>query len=252
MKPKPMKTEPWSAIERLNKERDLVGIYLSAHPLDEFAVVLECMCNSSCTDIGRDADRAALAKKDVLTLGGIVTNVNSRFTKTGKPMGIVTIEDFEGVGELAMFGEEWARWQGMFQNGCSIYVKLKCQERYQRGSGVYDLRIQSVDYLQDVVDKFMSSLTIHIDLDSISGEGGTAANGEDSADDSETQGAENVLADLATIITESKGNTKLLLSIRDNRYCSMPLQLASNLPGIKVNRRLVDFVKTHEGMSLTM
>ena len=265
MKPRPMKVEPWSAIERLNKERDLVGIYLSAHPLDEFAVVLECMCNSSCSDISRDADRAALAKKDVLTLGGIVTNVNSRFTKTGKPMGIVTIEDFDGVGELAMFGEEWARWQGKFQNGCSVYVKLKCQERFQRGSGVFDLRVQSVDFLQDVVDKFMSSLTIHIDLNAFSqpaseaketaGDGdadGADADVVQASDDNETGMAENVLADLATIISESQGKTRLLLSVRDNTLSPMPLPLVSRLPGITVNRRLLDFVKSHEGMSLTM
>ena len=256
-KPKPAKAGEWSAIEKLNKERDLVGIYLSAHPLDEFAVVLECMCNTSCADIGKDADRAELAKKDILTVGGIVTDVNSRFTKTGKPMGIVTIEDFEGVGELAMFGEEWARWQGKFQNGCSIYVKLKCQERF-RGSNVFDLRVQNVDFLQDVTDKFMESLTIHIDLDTIRGESDentnadNIENGENDVNEIGNHNAENVLADLATIITESKGKTKLLLSIRDNTLSPVPLPLVSNLPGIKVNRQLVDFVKSHEGMSITM
>ena len=242
-KPKPDPLVPWSAIEKLNRERELVGIYLSAHPLDEFAVVLECMCNTKCSEIGKDADRAELAKKDTLTIGGIVTNVNSRYTKTGKPMGVVSIEDFEGVGELAMFGEDWARWQGMFQNGCSVYVKMKSQERFQKGSGIYDLKIQSVDFLQDVSEKFMESLTVHIDMDCLT---------TDSDSEEEEAMTENVLSDLATIISETPGKTKLFFSIRDNSLSTMPVNLVSGLPGVKVNRQLVDYVKSHEGLSITM
>ena len=242
-RPKPDPLVPWSAIEKLNRERELVGIYLSAHPLDEFAVVLECMCNTKCSEIGKDADRAELAKKDTLTIGGIVTNVNSRYTKTGKPMGVVSIEDFEGVGELAMFGEDWARWQGMFQNGCSVYVKMKSQERFQKGSGIYDLKIQSVDFLQDVSEKFMESLTVHIDMDSLT---------TDSDSEEEEAMTENVLSDLATIISETPGKTKLFFSIRDNSLSTMPVNLVSGLPGVKVNRQLVDYVKSHEGLSITM
>ena len=242
-RPKPDPLVPWSAIEKLNRERELVGIYLSAHPLDEFAVVLECMCNTKCSEIGKDADRAELAKKDTLTIGGIVTNVNSRYTKTGKPMGVVSIEDFEGVGELAMFGEDWARWQGMFQNGCSVYVKMKSQERFQKGSGIYDLKIQSVDFLQDVSEKFMESLTVHIDMDCLT---------TDSDSEDEEAMTENVLSDLATIISETPGKTKLFFSIRDNSLSTMPVNLVSGLPGVKVNRQLVDYVKSHEGLSITM
>ena len=242
-RPKPDPLVPWSAIEKLNRERELVGIYLSAHPLDEFAVVLECMCNTKCSEIGKDADRAELAKKDTLTIGGIVTNVNSRYTKTGKPMGVVSIEDFEGVGELVMFGEDWARWQGMFQNGCSVYVKMKSQERFQKGSGIYDLKIQSVDFLQDVSEKFMESLTVHIDMDCLT---------TDSDSEEEEAMTENVLSDLATIISETPGKTKLFFSIRDNSLSTMPVNLVSGLPGVKVNRQLVDYVKSHEGLSITM
>ncbi|MBR1840293.1 MAG: DNA polymerase III subunit alpha [Prevotella sp.] len=259
-KPRSISDAEWSAIEKLNRERELVGIYLSAHPLDEFAMVLECMCNTSCAEIGRDADRAELAKRDTLTLGGIVTGVNSRFTKSGKPMGIVTIEDFEGVGELALFGDEWARWQGKLAEGCSVFVKLKAQERFRAGSGIYDLKIQNVDFLQDVTEKFMETLTIHLDMDTINVNVGSddMAIGEDGDSDGADNdngigmATENVLSDLATIITESPGKTKLLLSIRDNSMSTAPLKLESHLPGIKVNRQLLDFVKSHEGMSMTM
>ena len=91
-----------------------MGIYLSAHPLDEYKIVLEALCNTKCQEL---ADISALAEKSDVTIGGIVTGVKSKFTKTGKPCGFVTVEDFEGSGEIALFGEEWGRWNGMLIEG---------------------------------------------------------------------------------------------------------------------------------------
>ena len=246
-RPKPPQAEEWSAIERLNRERDLVGIYLSAHPLDEFSIVLECLCNTKCSEIGRDADKEALAKRDLITVGGIVTKATSRFTKTGKPMGIVTIEDFTGQGELVFFGEDWGRWQGMLMEGCSVYVRMKSQERF-RGTGQYSLNVQSIDFLQTVAENSMTQLTIHIDLDTLSKESGMEMTEE--AEDG--AGANSVLTDLSTIIRESPGHTQLSLNIRESRISPLPVRLVSRLPGIKVNRRLVDFIRSHDSMHFSM
>ncbi len=246
-RPKPPQAEEWSAIERLNRERDLVGIYLSAHPLDEFSIVLECLCNTKCSEIGRDADKEALAKRDLITVGGIVTKATSRFTKTGKPMGIVTIEDFTGQGELVFFGEDWGRWQGMLMEGCSVYVRMKSQERF-RGTGQYSLNVQSIDFLQTVAEQSMTQLTIHIDLDTMSKEGDTEL-AEEAEEGAMTN---NALTDLATIIRESQGNTQLSLYIRDSQISPLPVRMVSRLPGIKVNRRLVDFIRSHEGMRFSL
>ncbi len=273
-KPKPSKAEEWSAIEKLNRERDLVGIYLSAHPLDEYAIILECMCNTTCAEIGKDADKEALAKRDQLTVGGIVTKVDSRFTRTGKPMGIVTIEDFQGVGELAFFGEDWARWQGMLNQGNSVFVKMKSQERF-RGTGQYSLNVSGIDFLQTVSEKYMTDLTIQIDFDTLSRETSDEfveqpADEEDAAETVTTDSAKEeesasevdkmldndnivrALADLATIIQESPGTTQLSLSIRETRLSSQPVRFVSKLPGIKINRRLVDFIHSHESMKFSV
>ncbi len=246
-KPKPPQAQEWSAIERLNRERDLVGIYLSAHPLDEFAIALECLCNTRCAEIGRDADKETLAKRDTITVGGIVTAQNSRFTKTGKPMGIVTIEDFSGQGELVFFGEDWGRWQGMLMEGCSVFVKLKSQERF-RGTGQYSLNVQSIDYLQTVMEKSLPQVTIHIDLDTLANSEGVMS--EEEGDSAGLAGT--VLADLATIIRETPGTTRLAFSIRESRLSPQPVRFISRLPGIKVNRALVDFIKGHEGMQFSL
>lgn len=86
----------WSDIERLNKERDYVGIYLSAHPLDEYRVVLEKLCNTHCAEL---ADVQKLSDREDIIFGGIVTDVRQKFTKRGEPCGFITIEDFQGGGE---------------------------------------------------------------------------------------------------------------------------------------------------------
>ena len=87
----------WGDLERLNKERDLVGIYLSAHPLDEYAVILENVCNVHMAEL---ADLTPLQNRD-LTMGGIVTAVREGYTKTGKPYGIAKVEDYSGSAEFA-------------------------------------------------------------------------------------------------------------------------------------------------------
>lgn len=245
-KPKPTKAQEWSAIEKLNRERDLVGIYLSAHPLDEFSVVMECLCNTKCSEIGREADMDAISKRETITVGGIVTNVREMFTKRGTPMGVVTIEDFDGSGEQAFFDKQWAQYKGMFTVGSSIFMRMKCEERY-RGTGQYSLNVYSVEFMRDVADKYMSELTIHIDLSAFE-----STKSEDGEEGTKPTSSNNMLADLATIIKEAPGTTQLHFSIRDTRISSQPIEMTSHSSGVKINRRLIDFIKSNDCLKITI
>ena len=232
-KPKPGKAPEWSAIERLNRERELVGIYLSAHPLDEYAVILNCICNTTCSELGRDADRAELAKRDMMVFGGIVTNVREGFTKKGSPMGVVTLEDFSGVGELALFADDWSKWVGKFRIGCSVLVKMKSVEHVRGGEKYYTLEVQNVDFLNEVADDLVKSITINIDMDA------------------ETE-KEGMLEDLSQIILDSSGETKLYFIVRDSRISPQAITMSSDLPGIKINRKLMDFIQAHESIKVSI
>ena len=245
-KPKPTKAQEWSAIEKLNRERDLVGIYLSAHPLDEFSVVMECLCNTKCSEIGREADMDTISKRETITVGGIVTNVREMFTKRGTPMGVVTIEDFDGSGEQAFFDKQWAQYKGMFTIGSSIFMRMKCEERY-RGTGQYSLNVYSVEFMRDVADKYMSELTIHIDLSAFE-----STKSEDREEDTKPTSSNNMLADLATIIKEAPGTTQLHFSIRDTRISSQPIEMTSHSSGVKINRRLIEFIKSNDCLKITI
>ncbi len=164
-KPKPVQAEEWSAIERLNRERDLVGIYLSAHPLDEYAVVLKNLCNKKCMELGKDADKEELAKLEVVTVGGIVTDLREGFTKRGTPFGIVTLEDYEGAGELAFF-DDWSQWRGKFIKGSSLYIKMKFEKKFPTSTYISS-KVLDVEYLVDVRDKFIRKLTLLVNVDDL-------------------------------------------------------------------------------------
>ena len=152
-------------MERLNRERELVGIYLSAHPLDDYAVVLRTLCNRTCQSIGQDSNKEELSQLDAVTIGGIVTGMREGFTKRGTPYGIVTIEDYDGAGELAIF-DDWGQWRGMFMEGSALYIKLKYEKKYPTSTYI-NTKILSIEQLCDVRDNNIDKITIMVNVDNL-------------------------------------------------------------------------------------
>ncbi len=188
----PKSEERWSDIERLNKERELVGIYLSAHPLDEYKIVLDNLCNTRCDEL---ADVGNLAGREDVTIGGIVTSVRTGFTKTGKPFGIVTLEDFVGSGELALFGEAWGDKSGFFTVGASVYVTGKVKPRFSYNpDGPKDLGITGVEFLQTIKERAIDRITISLTSDLLD---------------------DQIVAELGELIEAHPGKTKLFFQLHD-------------------------------------
>ena len=220
------KTDRWPSIEKLNKERELVGIYLSAHPLDEYSVILNNLCNTHIEEIGRGADMEQLSKREEITFGGIITEVNERFSqKTGKPFGFVTIEDFEGSGELALFGDDWARWNGLMKENYTIFVTAKCQPRY-RNSNLYELKVQNVEQLYDVKAHRLERFTISVDASSVN---------------------DQTVSDLVTLVEQNEGSTQLYIELHTAEQSSVTLHCRNK--GVNVDRALLDFIANEENMS---
>ena len=226
--PIPKSDTRWSDIERLNKERDLVGIYLSAHPLDEYKVILDNLCNTKCNEL--ESVKSSNDREDVV-VGGIVTAVRTGFTKTGKPFGIVTLEDFEGSGELALFGEDWGDKSGFFSIGASIYVTALVKARFQyqgngNGNGPKELKIQSVEYLQTIKDKAIDRITISMNTDLLN---------------------EQIVAELQEFIGEHPGKTKLFFQLRDSLGKHHVL-LRSTKHEIDVRHSLIDYIERQQAL----
>ena len=215
--------ESWSTIERLNRERELVGIYLSAHPLDDYEIILRNLCNTHCSELG---DKVELAKKEDVVFGGIITGVKSKFTKTGKPCGFVTIEDFEGSGELALFGEDWGNWRGIMVEGSTIFVTAKCVSRYGN-SNYLDFKISTVEYLQTVKENRLEKFTIIVDSTVID---------------------ETLVNDIKTLVENDEGKAQLFLQIHDAETKTNVLLRAQDRT-VGVSRDLIQFVNDHPKMS---
>ena len=215
-----IKGEEWSDIERLNKEREYVGIYLSAHPLDEYRIVLDNLCNTKCAELN---DLSTLSDREDIILGGIVTSNQQKYTKSGKPCGFVNIEDYNGTGQLAFFGEDWGKWNGMLIVGSSVYITAKCVPRF-RDSNLYDLKVQNIEYLPTVKERSIDRFTINIttdDLDSL------------------------VVEELNQIIREHPGKTKLFFQLHDRKGNNHVL-LKSRTHEIDVRQDLIKFIENHD------
>ena len=215
--------EGWSTIERLNRERELVGIYLSAHPLDDYEIILNNLCNTHCAELG---DKVALAKKEDIVFGGIITEVKSKFTKTGKPCGFVTLEDFEGSGELALFGEDWGTWRGVMVEGSTIFVTAKCVARYGN-SNYLDFKISTVEYLQTVKENRLEKFTISIDSSIVD---------------------DTLVNDLKTLVENDEGHAQLFIQIHDSET-NTNFTMRAQDRAIGVSRELIQFVNDNPKMS---
>ena len=218
----PTAVEEWSNLERLNKERDLVGIYISAHPLDEYSIVLRGMCNTHCSELN---DREALARKEGFQLGGIITQVREKTTKRGDPCGFVTIEDFEGSGELALFGEEWTKWRGMMVEGYTLYIQGKCAPKFQN-STFLSIQISNIQFLSKAKHENIAKFTISFDSESLD---------------------EAMVTDLTTLLSEHPGNIQLYFQIKSSESTT-PLMLHSRSQTIDVNRELLSFLDANPAM----
>ena len=215
--------ERWSTIEKLNRERDLVGIYLSAHPLDDYSIILNSLCNTHCSEL---ENKEKLSQKEEVVLGGIVTAVRSKFTKKGEPCGFVTIEDFEGSGELALFGEEWGHWRGMLTEGCSVYVRAKFSKRFATSTFI-ETRITDIQYLETVKNQSIEKFTIVCDTAHLD---------------------ETVITDIVTLVSESPGTTQLFFQLNDSEH-NTNLLLRSRNGSINLDRHLVQYIESSEHLS---
>ncbi|MBE6260581.1 MAG: DNA polymerase III subunit alpha [Prevotella sp.] len=213
----------WSDIERLNKERELVGIYLSAHPLDEYKIVLDNLCNTRCDEL---ADVNSLKDREDVILGGIVTGIRTRFDKRNNPCGFVTLEDFNGSGELALFGEEWGRWSGMFTEGASVYITAKVQPRFQY-SDLMQLKVQNIEYLQTIKEKAIDKITISLTTELLNDE---------------------VVMELNELITSSPGKTQLYFLLHDSSGKKHVL-LRSETKTIDVRNNLIQYIEKTDALN---
>ncbi len=209
------KVEKWSDIERLSKEKELIGIYLSAHPLDEYAVALNHKFNLKMADI---EDKEAYRNRDV-ELGGIVSATREGFTKNGKPYMIISIEDFSGSGDIPLFGDDYINYGKYGRQGLYIYIKGRVQGR-RFNENQLELKIFSIQLLPDVKDRLIDKITIKLPLHEMNAQ---------------------MVEELSVLTKGNPGNSLLYFEVMDGER-NMNVDLFARSVKVDVKNELINYI----------
>ena len=218
-KPEIPHAERWSDLERLNKEKDLVGIYLSAHPLDEYRIILQYVCNTGMAELN---DKETLVGREVLA-GGIVTGFREGTTKTGNPFGILKVEDFTGSGEIALFGQDYIEYSKYGKPGMYLLISGKMEAR-KYNDKIFDFRISSIKLLPNEKDKLIENIRITVPIHDLD---------------------EPMINELSTLIKNNPGNSLLYFRVVDGSN-NIALNLFSQNVRLKITKELIDYLSESE------
>ena len=169
VKPEIPNAEPWSAIEKLNKEKELVGIYLSAHPLDDYYIELNRYCNTTTAQM---KDIYTIQGKE-LKLGGMINAFRTGTTKKGHPFGAFVLEDFEGNHEFMLFGNDYIEFSKYLKKDLCVLVQGRVQERKfwkeseKPVAPVLEFKISRMTLLSELDSSLLEKLVITMPLESL-------------------------------------------------------------------------------------
>lgn len=171
--------EEFPLIEKLKYEKDVIGIYLTGHPLDNYKLELSRYCNATVSDLntikkarsgeGGEEVKAAFAdlrKKGELCVGGLVSSVQHKMTKTGKPFGTFILEDYNDSYEFALFGDDYIKFRNLLVDGYFLQLRGTIEEKFRQKDN-WDLRIATMGLLTEVRDKLAKSITVCLELKSL-------------------------------------------------------------------------------------
>ncbi|MCL1937016.1 MAG: DNA polymerase III subunit alpha, partial [Candidatus Azobacteroides sp.] len=219
-KPDIPKAESWSNIERLNKEKDLVGIYLSSHPLDEHYITLNYVCNLELKDF--EEAKTSRFNQEV-TLGGIVMNYREGFTKNDKPYGILKLEDFTGNAEIPLFGKDFIDYGKYGRPNIFLLIKGLFTTNPYNPSRTY-FKINSIQPLNEMHENIVKKITISLPLYQLD---------------------EQVIADLSSLVKNNPGNSSLFFQIEDSER-QLSVSLTSENGKFHIGKNVIQYLEKKE------
>jgi DNA polymerase III subunit alpha len=152
----------WEKLELLKKEKEVSGMYISGHPLDNFKIQINNYCSHN---IGQLQDLDKLKGREV-SFAGVILSAQHKYTKTGKPFGSFVIEDYTDSLSLNVFSEDYLRIKHFLDKESFVYVKAQILPRFN-SSDQYEVKIKSMMLLTDVVEKMASDLLLEIPISKI-------------------------------------------------------------------------------------
>jgi DNA polymerase III subunit alpha len=217
----------FSTLEKLEKEKELIGMYLSAHPLDDFRLELKHYCKFPLKDLN---DLEVLRGRD-FTVGGMVTNV--RFGKTrvkSSDYAILTLEDYSGSFEFPFFGQDYVDYRNYLETGQFIMIKGKVQGKKFKPEEL-EAKMLKITLLGKVLEDQVRNLTLRIPLQSLTTE---------------------VVTELAHVSMENKGGVTLRFQIYDEENEQQTIKLLSRSVMVNLTGELVSFFEERPEISIEL
>ena len=208
----------WSQLEKLNKEREVIGLYLSAHPLDDYKVIIRNMCK---TQVG-DLDHLDELKGKEIAVAGMVVAVQNLTTKTGKPWGKFKLEDYNGTHEFALFGKDYENFRKYLFSDYFLFIRGRVQPRPYNDQEL-EFRITSMMQLSELQEAVKE---VHVQL-------------------AVEEITRDLIARMGRSVKEAKGNTLLRLNVYD-RQAQVSLNLFSKSYKVSLTQGLVSFFEDND------
>jgi len=174
VRPEPVRSDGYLEIELLNKERELVGIYLSAHPLDNYAFEIKHFVTHSLPDAAeliKEFSGSNHASAKEVTVAGLVTLVKrSVAKKTGQPWASFTIEDFKGSLSFSLFGKDYENFMGYLEPGQALFIRCVLQPRYGSRGNEWELKASAISLLANIKDELVKKICLKFPVETITPE----------------------------------------------------------------------------------
>ncbi|TFH37904.1 MAG: DNA polymerase III subunit alpha, partial [Bacteroidia bacterium] len=221
VRPVPPESPEWPKLEKLNREKDVIGIFLSAHPLDDYKLEINTFCNISMSDL---ADLEPLLNKEVV-MAGMVTEARSGTSKNGKPFGSLTVQDYTDSYRFMMFDRDYVENSKYFAPGYFLLLKGKVQKRKYREDET-EVKLSSINLLTSVMDEMIKRITIVIHLGII--------------DDILVTGLRNQLE-----INPGNSEVRVVVADPDEK---ISINLFSRAYKVRLNNSLIKFLDNYPGV----
>ena len=216
--------EEWPIFDKLKKEREVVGIFITGHPLDDFSLEIDTFCYNSTKDL---VDLKALNKKTKrVTLAGMITNVEHRVSQKGKPWGKFTLEDYDGNHEFTLFGNDYVRLKSMVNQDWFVFIEGDLFYNDYRENT--ELKILNIIILPDLIDLKAKSLEIELNASKIS---------------------DSMIEDLTKVLETEAGKLSVKIKLIDNKS---QIVLKSRKKGISINKEMAEQLKKIDNLNFKL
>ena len=221
IKPEATPCPDWPKLEKLNREKEVIGIYLSSHPLDDFKLEISTFATATLADL---QNLSEFIDKDVVVAGMVIDTKNG-VGKNGKPYGSFTLQDYSDSFRFMMFDKEYLEFSKFFTVGYYLLVKGRVQKRRYKDDEL-ELHIKTINLLSSVKDELIKSVTLKINPENISKE---------------------LISELMGLVKDNKGETELKFIFYDAED-KVSLSMFSRTLRVRLNNELISFLDDYPGL----